>query len=133
VVAGDLALAEEVLHDELATLAVVEDAVSLQQGTDSLRGEVGVRDLFLGQLLNALQNGLVAHLKYDQLRGGQPVLQHLLRPFFWFLALRDCRHPRKDLPRVLVASGKAIEDVAAVKAVVLSETPAVAFVEELFA
>lgn len=68
-VAWNLVFAEEVLDNKLTALAVVEGAVTFEKGADTLRSQVGMGNLFLRQHLDALQDGLIAHIQHDQLCG----------------------------------------------------------------
>lgn len=60
--ARNLVFAEEVLDDVLATFTVVEGAVSLKEGGDAVRSEMSIGNLLFRELLDAFQDGLVAHL-----------------------------------------------------------------------
>lgn len=65
--ARNFVLTEEVLDDVFAAFGIIEGTVSLEKGTDALRGEVSAGDLLLRQLLDSLHNGLITHIQHDQL------------------------------------------------------------------
>lgn len=130
-VARDFVLFEEIFDDELSAFAVVESAVAFEKRAYFLGSEMGVGHLFLRQLLDSLHYGLIAHLQHDQLRGRHPLLKYLLRSLLGLLSFGERRQAHEDLFGVFVFARESIEDVAAVEAVVLGESPLVAFVEKL--
>lgn len=127
--AWDLIFAEEVFHNILSTLAIIENAVSLEESADALRGKMGIGDLLLRQLLDTLHYLLVTHLQDNQLSGNKPSFDHLLSSLFRLLSLNNW-DSHKDFSCILISSRESVENVASIETVILGESPLIALIEK---
>lgn len=118
-VARDFVFLEEVFDNVLSAVRIVESPVALEKCIDLLFVEMSLRDLFLRQGLDSLENLLVGHLEDDELRWSQSRLKHFLCVFFRLFALSHW-NSHEDFSSVFVPAWESIENVAAVEAIILS-------------
>lgn len=120
---------EEILNYELSTVRIVESTVSFQEAFDPLFVEMGMCHLFFRETLNSFQNFLIGHFKDYKFCWRQSCFKYLLGILLRLIASLNHWNSHKNLSCVLIATRESIQNVPSVEAIILSQSPLVAFVE----